>query len=129
MVSSRLPVKQETTAEGRSVSWTGRLRPYAPEIVVTGLLVAAFVAGSLLSPYFLDSSFLFRQILLYMEIGVMALGATLIIISGNLDLSIAGNLAMVACVTAVLHAQVGVPMEICVVLGLLLGAAAGAFNG
>jgi len=100
-----------------------------PEIVVAWLLLAAFVAGSLLSPYFLDADFLFRQALLYMEIGIMALGATLIIISGNLDLSIAGNLAMVACVTAYAHAQLGVPMELCLALGLLLGAAAGAFNG
>jgi rhamnose transport system permease protein len=129
MVSSRLPVNQEATAGEATVSPVSRLRPYAPEIVVTGLLVAAFVAGSLLSPYFVDASFLFRQLLLYMEIGIMALGVTLVIISGNLDLSIAGTLALVACVTAVLHAQLGLPMELCLVLGLGLGALAGAFNG
>ena len=129
MVSSRVPIEQGTTGGKGSQSLTTRLRPYAPELVATGLLLAAFVVSSLLSPYFLDASFLFRQMLLYMEIGIMALGATLIIISGNLDLSVAGLLAMVACVTAYLHAQVGLPMELCVVLGLLLGAAAGAFNG
>jgi rhamnose transport system permease protein len=106
-----------------------RLRPYAPELVVTALLLAAFVVSGLLSPYFLDASFIFRQVLLYMEIGIMALGATLVIISGNLDLSMAGLLAMVACVTAYLHAQVRLPMELCIALGLLLGTAAGAFNG
>jgi rhamnose transport system permease protein len=129
MVGSQVPVSQGAVAAGSQPSRAARLRPYAAEIVVTALLMAAFMVGSLLSPYFLDANFLFRQMLLYMEIGVIALGETLIIISGNLDLSIAGNLAMVACVTAVLYAQVGVPMEICVLLGLLLGAAAGAFNG
>ena len=129
MVSSRVPIEKGTVEAKGPQPWTRRLRPYASELVVTALLLAAFVVSGLLSPYFLDASFLFRQGLLYMEIGIMALGATLIIISGNLDLSIAGLLAMVACVTAFLHAQVGLPMELCVALGLLLGAGAGAFNG
>src|SRR5512133_698175 len=111
MVSSRVPIEKGTVEAKGPQPWTRRLRPYASELVVTALLLAAFVVSGLLSPYFLDASFLFRQGLLYMEIGIMALGATLIIISGNLDLSIAGLLAMVACVTAFLHAQVGLPME------------------
>ena len=106
-----------------------RLRPYLPEIVVTVLLALAFIAGSLLSPFFLDTQFLFREAMLYMEIGILALGATLVIISGNLDLSSAANLAMVAGVTAYLHAKLGVPFELCIPLGLLLGALGGAFNG
>lgn len=120
---------QQGAASRETQTLAARLRPFAPELVATGLLVAAFVAGSLLSPFFLDANFLFRQLLLYMEIGIMALGMTLIIISGNLDLSISGILVMVACVSAFLHAQVGVPMELCVLLGLLLGTLAGAFNG
>jgi rhamnose transport system permease protein len=114
------------SALGRLVA---RLRPIGPEIVVTILLVAGFGVSSAFSPFFLDAHFLFRQALLYMEIGVIALGETLIIISGNLDLSIAGNLAMVACVSAFLHGQLGVPMGYCVAIGLALGTAAGALNG
>jgi rhamnose transport system permease protein len=106
-----------------------RLRPIGPEIVVALLLIAGFGASTALSPFFLDSGFLFRQALLYMEIGIIALGETFIIISGNLDLSIAGNLAMVACVSAFLHGQVGLPMEYCIAIGLVLGTAAGALNG
>ena len=106
-----------------------RLRPVGPEIVVTLLLVAGFGVSSALSPFFLNADFLFRQALLYMEIGIIALGETFVMISGNLDLSIAGNLAMVACVSAFLHGQVGIPMEYCIAIGLALGTAAGALNG
>jgi len=106
-----------------------RVQPVGPEIVVTLLLAVGFVVSSALSPFFLDARFLFRQALLYMEIGVIALGETFVIISGNLDLSIAGNLAMVGCVSAFLHGQVGIPMEYCVLIGLALGTAAGALNG
>lgn len=113
----------------RTPSLSLRLRPFMPEIVVTILLALAFVVGSLLSPYFLDTQFLFREALLYIEIGVMALGLTFVIISGNLDLSVASNLAMVASVTAWLHAEQGAPMALAIFLGLLLGALAGAMNG
>jgi rhamnose transport system permease protein len=106
-----------------------RARPYLPELVVTALLVLAFLVGGLLSPFFFDVEFLFREALLYMEIGILALGLTYIIISGNLDLSVAGNLAMVACVTAYVHAKLGVPMQVSLILGLFLGTLAGAFNG
>jgi rhamnose transport system permease protein len=106
-----------------------RLRPVGPEIVVTLLLIVGFGVSSALSPFFLDANFLFRQALLYMEIGIIALGETFVMISGNLDLSIAGNLAMVASVSAFLHGQVGIPMEYCVAIGLGLGTVAGALNG
>jgi rhamnose transport system permease protein len=106
-----------------------RLRPFLPELVVTALLLVAFPFGSLLSPYFLEADFLFREALLYMEIGILALASTLVIISGNLDLSVASAMAMVACVTAYAHAEGGLSMELSLVLGLALGAFAGLFNG
>ncbi len=106
-----------------------RLRPFMPEIVAAILLVLAFVVGSLLSPYFLDTQFLFREALLYMEIGIMALGLTFVIVSGNLDLSVASNLAMVASVTAWLHAVHSLPMALAIFMGMLLGTLAGALNG
>lgn len=118
-----------SAAGARSSFWAARVQAYLPEIVVTALLGLAFVAGSLLSPFFLDAQFLFRAVLLYMEMGLLVLGLTLVIVSGNLDLSVASNVAMVASVTAFVHARLGVPMELCLLLGLLLGALAGALNG
>jgi rhamnose transport system permease protein len=98
-----------------------RLRPLLPEIVVTLLLFATFVVGSLATPYFLDRNFLIKQAMLYVEIGMLALPLTLIIISGNLDLSVASNLAMVSCVTAYLYAKTGLSFPLALLGGVGLG--------
>lgn len=103
-------------------------RRYLPELVVTGLLFLGFGVSSLLSPFFLDAQFLYREALLYVEIGLLAIVLTPIFISGNLDLSVASNLAMVACTTAYLHAKLGVDMGLSIGLGVALGVLAGAFN-
>src|SRR5450759_708415 len=82
------PAAQTVTRQPYSGGGLGRgLRPWLPEVVVALLLILAFVAGALLSPYFLDAPFLFDSMSLYMEMAIMALGMTLVIISGNIDLS------------------------------------------
>jgi rhamnose transport system permease protein len=106
-----------------------RLRSTLPELVAACLLVAAFVVGASLSPYFLDVPFLMDSTTLYVEAGIMALGMTFIIVSGNIDLSVASTLALVATVTAVLHVELGLAMPLAILAGLVLGTLAGALNG
>ena len=129
MVGGQSPAQQIAPVTSSTPTWGARLRPLLPEIVVTLLLVLAFIGGSLATPYFLDAEFLVKQAMLYVEIGMLALGLTLIIISGNLDLSVASNLAMVSCVMAYLHAKVGIPFPIALLLGVGLGVLGGFFNG
>ena len=100
-----------------------------PELVTVVLLILAFFAGSLLSPYFLDASFLLNYTSLYIEVGIMAIAMTFIIISGNIDLSTASILALVASMAGVFYFDVGIPMAITIVLSLLFGILLGAFNG
>src|SRR5512143_1805794 len=100
----------------------GRLRPFLPEVVDVVLLFLAFVVGAILSPYFLDVPFLLDSTTLYIEAAIMALGMTFVIISGNIDLSVASTLALVATVMAVLHVELHVPMELALPFSLLLGA-------
>ncbi len=116
------------TATGRwrtLLRWTAR----RPESITVLLLVAAFAVSCLLSPYFLDLFFIFDSTSLYIEIGILALAMTFVVISGNIDLSVASGLALVAVVTAILHVQLGLPMELVVVLALLFGTLLGLFNG
>lgn len=129
MTIDQLPGSRDSNSVRFAARTIERLRPFLPEIVVTILLLLSFLVGSLLSPFFLDAQFLFRQAVLYLEIGILALGLTLVIISGNLDLSVAANLAMVASATAFLHARQGVPFEWCLLFGLVLGTLGGALNG
>lgn len=100
-----------------------------PEMVTVALLIVAFIGGTALSPYFLDIPFLLNYTSTYIEIGIMALGMTFIIISHNIDLSVASTLALVACVAGILYFDFGVPMQITIILSLLLGAFLGWLNG
>jgi rhamnose transport system permease protein len=100
-----------------------------PEMITLLLLAGAFVVGAILSPYFLDAHYLLKSTSLYMEIGIAALAMTLVIISGNIDLSVASNLALTAVVTAWLYAEGHVPMVIAIFLALVLGTLLGLFNG
>ena len=129
MVSGQSPAQPIAPVAHGAPTWAGRLRPLLPEIVVTLLLVVAFVGGSLATPYFFDGEFLVRQAMLYVEIGMLALGLTLIIISGNLDLSVGSNVAMVACTMAYLHAKVGIAFPLALLMGVGLGVLGGFFNG
>lgn len=100
-----------------------------PELITVGLLILAFIAGSLLSPFFLDIPFLLDSSTLYLEIGVMAIGMTFIIISGNIDLSVASILALVATLMAVFYVEMRLYLGIAIVLALIIGALLGLLNG
>lgn len=99
------------------------------EMTVVFLLIAAFLYCTRLSPFFLDARYLFDATSLYMEAGIMALMMTFIIISGNIDLSVASTLALVASVTGILATRLHVPLGAACLLGLLLGAFLGMVNG
>jgi rhamnose transport system permease protein len=98
-----------------------------PELVPAVLLVVAFIGGALASRFFLDANYLLDRTTIYAEIGLMVVGMTFVIICGQIDLSVASTLALVACVTAkiAVHQSIGVA----IVVGLGLGAALGAING
>lgn len=130
MTSHETDLQTQTTAKK---SWLTRdgLRSILvrPEFVTVVLLVLAFIVGSLMSPYFLDAAFLFNYTSLYIEVGIMAIGMTFVIISANIDLSVSSTLALVACVAGVVYFDLGVPMELTILIALGLGALLGAFNG
>jgi ribose/xylose/arabinose/galactoside ABC-type transport system permease subunit len=61
--------------------------------------------------------------------GIVAATLTLVMITGGLDISIGGNIALTSCVVAFLYANLGVPAGVTIVAALVLGAAIGTFNG
>jgi len=62
------------------------------------------------------------------EILLIALPMTMLIISGEIDLSVGSAIGLSSCVIGKTYAA-GVPMWLCAVLGLLTGVAGGALNG
>ena len=130
MTSNETNVQTQTSIQETS-STGDRLRGILvrPESVTVALLILAFIVGSLMSPYFLDAVFLFNYTSLYIEVGIMAIGMTFIIISGNIDLSVASILALVASAAGVVYFDLGVPMVMTIVIALTLGTLLGWLNG
>lgn len=98
-----------------------------PETLTLVLLVVAVVVASQLSPYFLDIGYILRSFALSAEVAMVALVLTLVIVSGEIDLSPAANMALSACIFAWAQAS-GVPVPVAVGIGLLAGLAMGGFN-
>ena len=72
------------------------------EWMLVALVVIAIVINSRLTPYFLNAQNLSRTSADFMELGLMMLPMVFIIITGNIDLSVASNLGMCASLMAVL---------------------------
>ncbi|HEV7275196.1 MAG TPA: ABC transporter permease [Devosiaceae bacterium] len=99
-----------------------------PETMTLVLLVVAVVGASLLSPFFLDVSYILRSFTLTAELAIVALVLTMVIIAGEIDLSPASNMALSACLFAFVQ-EAGLPMPLAIAVGLGAGLAMGAFNG
>jgi ribose transport system permease protein len=95
-------------------------------LVVLVLLVAAM---SILSPYFLSVSNFLNILLATAVIGVLAIGATFVISSAGLDLSLGSVLGFSGVVGALAVKEVGLPWPVAIPACLLAGALAGAING
>jgi len=98
------------------------------EVVPAALVIVAFIAGVIESPYFLDFKYLLDSSSLYAETGLLALGMTLVIIAGHIDLSVASILALVACLDALMLAK-GWPIPVALIAGIGIGALLGYLNG
>jgi rhamnose transport system permease protein len=97
----------------------------------TGLLIVVIAIGILgvsTSSQFLTGSNLFNLGLQSGEIAIMALPMTLIVISGEIDLSVASIMGMASALLGYLFAR-GWPMPAIFVVVLLVGMLAGAING
>jgi ribose transport system permease protein len=91
-------------------------------------LIVLFVGLSIASPHFLTQTNLSSVVRQTAVIDIMALGMTLIIISGGIDLSVGAILAM-AGLFGTMALEKGQPIAAGVAVGLATGAACGLLNG
>ncbi len=104
-----------------------RLR-FSRELVLLCVLIALIIVMSLLSPLFFTLGNLLNTSRYFVEVGLMALGMTLIIITGGIDLSVGSNLALVSVAVGFSYAA-GLPLPLAILFGLVVGVGAGLFNG
>lgn len=92
-------------------------------------LILVCIAFSYLSPYFLTQRNVINIFSQVSEIGIMAVGAALVIIIGGIDLSVGAVVALSLMVNAWLYRDFGVPFFFSSVIGLGVGALVGLING
>lgn len=97
-----------------------------------GIYVALFLIGlvlSIASPFFLTVTNILNILNQVSIIGIIAVGSTIVLISGGLDLS-AGAIVAVAGVAGAHFAHPGeYPLIVPILVGILTGAGIGLFNG
>ncbi len=91
-------------------------------------LIILFVGLAIASPHFLTQTNLSSVVRQTAVINIMALGMTLIIISGGIDLSVGAILAMAGLMGTMAMAA-GLPILVGVGVGILAGGACGVVNG
>ena len=112
----------EKIKNGTKLSFVNR-----PETMTFVLLILALIGASLLSEYFLDINYIMRSFTLTAELSIAALVLTMVIISGEIDLSAAANIALSACIFAYAQAN-GVPITAAILIGLIAGLLMGSLN-
>lgn len=98
-----------------------------PETMTFLLLIFGLIGASYLSPFFLDINYILRSFTLTAEMSIVALVLTMVIISGEIDLSPAANMALSACIFAWVQAA-GAPIYLAVLVALFAGLMMGALN-
>lgn len=98
------------------------------EWMLVGLIIVDVFINMRLTPYFMDARNLSRTSSDFMEIGLMMLPMVFIIITGNIDLSVASNMGMSASFMGLLH-NMGVNIWVAALAALLLGTSGGMLNG
>ena len=98
------------------------------EWMLVALILVDVLINMRLSPFFLDARNISRTSSDFMEIGLMMLPMVFIIITGNIDLSVASNMGMSASFMGLLH-NMGVNIWVAALAGLLLGTLGGMLNG
>jgi len=98
------------------------------EALLVGVAVAIFVINSFASPYFLDPYSLSDLTFNFTEKGLIAFAMALLIISGEIDLSVAAIIALASTMMG-MAVQAGADTPVLVLIGLVVGLGCGAFNG
>ncbi|GAB5491862.1 MAG: ABC transporter permease [Phototrophicaceae bacterium] len=93
------------------------------------ILIITFVILSFSNENFLTTRNLFNQGRLLAEIGLMALPMTYIIITGGIDLSVGSMLGLSAIMVGYSWENLGLPLEVAIVIGILVACLGGFFNG
>ncbi len=116
----RLPDRLDNPLKSAALSW---------ESLLVLVAIGIFIANSLASPYFLNAWSLSDMTFNFTEKALIALAMALVIITGEIDLSVASIIALASTLMGLVLHTFGAPTPVLVLVGILTGLACGAFNG
>ena len=98
-------------------------------IMAFGALIVLFIGFSVASPYFRTFDNFVGILLATAVNGVLALGATFVIITAGIDLSVGTVMTFSAVLTGVFITNMGLPIPVGILGGVVAGSLAGFING
>lgn len=98
------------------------------ETILVLIFLVVNIININLSPYYLNYNNLMNSMINFMDKGLMVYGIMMVLILGEIDISIASIITLSGCVAG-WACEKGVPFGLCVVIALAIGALCGAFNG
>jgi len=105
------------------------LRKQVQQSLAFGTLVVLIIFFSIASNNFFTPSNISGILLSTAVVGILALGTTFVIITGGIDLSIGTGMTLCAVMTGVFLTNMGLPLIVGVIGGILTGALMGFING
>ncbi|GAA1496603.1 ABC transporter permease [Paeniglutamicibacter kerguelensis] len=106
-----------------------RARASMQQLMAFGSLIVLVILFGILNPLFLTPSNLSDILLSTVVIGLLALGATFVIITGGIDLSVGTGMSLTSVIVGVTLTYMGLPLAFGVLAGILAGALIGLING
>lgn len=119
----------DQTDRGGFLGVGNRFSGAVSQIAAAGVLIVVFVALSIAAPSFLTADNLFNLGSQTSVNAVMAVGVTLVIITGGIDLSVGSVAALSGVIGVLLMAEYGFDPLTGIIGGIVVGALAGLVNG
>src|SRR4051794_28684360 len=103
-------------------------RAWGSELIVLAVIVVLGLLVGLGNPVFFSAQNLLNILQAVAVVGIAAIGATLVVVSGNLDLSVGSTISL-GGLAAALAMKAGLPFELAILAGVAAGATVGVVNG
>lgn len=113
----------------KSFTFSDRQKDIIQKFAALGSLVALTIVFSLTSSAFFTVSNAMTIALQVTSIALLGIGATCVIITGGIDLSVGSVLALAGVVAALAVKELGIPVPFAMLLGILTGSICGYING
>ncbi|GAA5051464.1 ABC transporter permease [Nocardia callitridis] len=120
---------EQLRASGAGLRMKGRMSGAISQVAAAGTLIVLFIALSIAAPSFLTADNLFNLGSQTSVNAVMAVGVTLVIITGGIDLSVGSVSALSGVLGVMLMADYGFGPVLGILGGIVIGALAGLVNG